>query len=127
MVCQDIVSYPVDVDVMPFYLSLWIALIWVKCNLVENRIPKKFSVCIFILQTENFFGILISTRLGEMPLMFENFEWKSLKIIRRSNSEISPPARICNTHEKTDAFLVSGDREYIALTICICMKCHFPI
>ena len=32
-------------------------------NLVEIRIPKKFSVCKMKIQTENFFGILFSTRL----------------------------------------------------------------
>ena len=55
----------------------------INANLVEIRIPQKFSVCIFILyiQTENFFGILISMRLDQrryahLVMMYKIFDDK---------------------------------------------------
>jgi hypothetical protein len=68
------ITNSVDVDVMPFYLSLWIALIWVKCNLVENRIPKKFSVCIFSCVLQIRAGGVIS--LFDLLIIFKLFHSK---------------------------------------------------
>jgi hypothetical protein len=51
-----------------FYPDAMLCKMSIVVNLVEIRIPKKFSVC----SSENFFGILISTRLHSCTSNYRN-------------------------------------------------------